>query len=925
MMRQYLEVKASHPDAILFFRLGDFYEMFFEDALKASEALQITLTSRAKGDDKVPMCGVPHHAARGYVAKLLERGFKVAICDQMEEPGKSHIVRREVTRVVTPGMVLDDQVLDPREAAYVGAVALADGGGGGMALLDASTGELRLGELPSDARIADELRRAGVRELLLGHRDNASARGEALVRSVGAPLAERADGDFERAGEKLLRRLRVASLDGFGVGDLPLGLAAAAAALAYLEETQRAAPVHVDRLSRLPTHDALLLDEATRANLELERTLAGGKRKGSLLGLLDRSVTGPGGRRLAEWLRWPLFDVTAIDARLDAVEDLVGSAVAREDLAGALRPVADLERLLSRLALGQGNGRDLRALATTLLALPKLEALLAGSSAALLRDVAAGLHGLEQLAAFLDSAVAEEPPPGLKEGGLIRRGYSEELDRIVALAEGGKGTIARLEAQERARTGIASLKVRYNKVFGYYLEVTKPNLHLVPEDYERRQTTVGGERFVTPALRELESQVLGAEERRVAPEEKPFAGLRAKVVEEGAPVRTAAAAAATADALLALARVAAERGYVRPEVDRSETLDILDGRHPVVEAMLPPDSGGFIPNDLRVGSSGAVSSRPLAPRSGERAGESGRPGRPVGPHPDPLPVEGEGIGIGIHHDAPGPSPVPGASESAQLLVITGPNMAGKSTVLRQTALIALLAQMGSFVPARRARVGLVDRIFTRVGATDDLARGRATFLVERTETAAILHNATRRSLVVLDEIGRGTSTFDGVSIAWAVAEHLHDRVGCRTLFATHYHELQDLARERARVRNLTVAVREIGEQVVFLRKLVQGGASRSYGIEVAKLAGLPAEVLTRAREILKNLETLEVDEGGHAALARRAGRRQHGTPVAQLGLFAAPADPKLEALRRELEALDVDGLRPLDALNLLAEWKKRIG
>ncbi len=872
MMRQYLEVKARYPEAILFFRLGDFYEMFFDDALKASEALQITLTARSKGDDKVPMCGVPYHAARGYVAKLLERGFKVAICDQVEEAGKAQLVRREVTRVVTPGMVLDDQVLDPREAAYVGAVALAPEGGGGLALLDASTGELKVGEVPTDERLADELRRAGVREILLGRSAASTPRGEALVREVGAPLAERDDADLERAGEKLRRRLRVASLDGFGVGDLARGLAAAAAALAYLEDTQRAAPVHVDRLSRLATDEVLLLDEATRSNLELERTLAGGKRKGSLLGLIDRSVTGPGGRRLVEWLRWPLLDPRAIGGRLDAVEELAGSAVLREDLAGALRPVADLERLLSRLALGQGNGRDLRALATTLHALPRLDALLAPARAPLLRGAAAGLGGLEELAALLDRAVADEPPTGLDEGGLIKRGHSAELDRIVALAEDGKGTMARLEAEERTRTGIGSLKVRYNKVFGYYLEVTKPNLHLVPSDYQRRQTTVGGERFVTPALKELEEQVLGAEERRCALEEQLFEELRGKVVAEGPRLRTAASAAATADALLALARVATERGYVRPEVDRSEALEIVDGRHPVVEAMLPADSGGFVPNDVRVASSG----------------------------------EGE----------KGP---------AQLLVITGPNMAGKSTVMRQAALIVLLAQMGSFVPARRARVGIVDRIFTRVGASDDLARGRSTFMVEMTETAAILHNATRRSLVVLDEIGRGTSTFDGVSIAWAVAEHLHDEVGCRTLFATHYHELQDLPRERPRVRNLTVAVREVGDQIVFLRQLVEGGASRSYGIEVAKLAGLPAEVLGRAREILKNLESLEVDEGGHAALARGTGRPRQAPAVAQLGLFAAAPDPELEAVRRELAALDVDALRPLDALNLVAGWKRRLG
>jgi DNA mismatch repair protein MutS len=658
------------------------------------------------------------------------------------------------------------------------------------------------------------------------------------------------------------------------VGDLTDGLAAAAAALHYVEETQRASAVHVDRMSRLGSESVLLLDDATRANLELERTLTGGKRKGTLLALLDRTVTAPGGRRLAEWLRWPLRDRAAIEARLDAVAELSGAAILREELAEALRPIADAERLLSRLALGQGNARDVRALANSLLALPALAELLerrpAGEASALLRDSAEGLRGLERLAASLDGAVAEEPPASHADGGIIRRGHSDELDELISLSEDAKSTIARLEAGERARTGIGSLKVRYNRVFGYYLEVTKPNLHLVPADYQRRQTTAGGERFVTPELKELEEKVLGAEERRLQLEERLFDALRAAVLAESARIRTAASSVATSDALLALARVATERGYVRPDVDTSEALEIVDGRHPVVEAMLPADSGGFVPNDLTVRSS---------------AGEGSVP---------------------------------------QLLVITGPNMAGKSTVLRQAALITLLAQMGSFVPARRARIGIVDRIFTRVGASDDLARGRSTFMVEMTEAASILHNATRRSLVVLDEIGRGTSTFDGVSIAWAVAEHIHDEIGCRTLFATHYHELQDLARERPRVQNLTVSVREVADQVVFLRKLVQGGASRSYGIEVAKLAGLPAPVLARAREILGNLEALEVDEAGHASLSRPGARKRETPATTQLGLFGSAPDPRLEALRRELEATDVDRLRPIEALQLVAEWQKRL-
>jgi DNA mismatch repair protein MutS len=694
---------------------------------------------------------------------------------------------------------------------------------------------------------------------------------------MGTTASRRPDADFERAGDRLRKHLGVASLDGFGVAGLPLGLAAAAAALAYLTETQRAAPRHVDRLSRLATEDALLLDEATRTNLELERTLSGGKKKGTLLAILDRTVTAPGARRLAEWLRYPLTELAVIGARLDAVAELEASAVLREDLAGALKPVADVERLLSRLVLGQGTGRDLRALAGALLALPALAELLAGRSAPLLREGSTRIRGLEELAALLDRAVAEEPPPGLKEGGLIRRGYAPELDEIVAIAEDGKGVIARLEAQERERTGIGSLKVRYNRVFGYYIEVTKANLHLVPKEYERRQTTVGGERFATAELKEFEEKVLTAEERRFGLEERLFEELRGKVVAEAARIRSAADAVATADVLLSLARVASERGYVRPVVDGSEVLEIDDGRHPVVEALLEGGPAAFVPNDLHVVS------------RGELRGQEGSP-----------------------------------DKTGCLMVVTGPNMAGKSTVMRQAALLTLLAQMGSFVPARRARVGIVDRIFTRVGASDDLARGRSTFMVEMTETSAILHNATRRSLVVLDEIGRGTSTFDGVSIAWAVAEHLHDAVGCRTLFATHYHELQDLARERPAVRNLTVAVREVGDQVVFLRKLVQGGASRSYGIEVAKLAGLPASVLARAREILKNLEAMEVDEGGHAALAR--GRRKKAAPVSQLGLFGVPpGDPAAEELAKALRALDLDALRPLDALNLLAGWKKKLG
>jgi DNA mismatch repair protein MutS len=874
MMRQYLELKERYPDTILFFRLGDFYEMFFEDAVAASKALQITLTARSKGDEKVPMCGVPYHAARGHVARLLAQGFKVAICDQVEEAGKGTLVKRDVTRVITPGTVFDDQTIEPGEAVCLAAVRLGEAGAG-LALLETTTGQLRCGDLDSEARLIDELRRAGARELLFP-RATSLERVQAVASGVGAPYVLRDDAEFERGEARLKRHLGVTSLDGFGVAGQPLGLGAAAAALAYLGETQRAPASHVDRISLLASDGVLLVDEATRTNLELERTLQGGKRKGTLLGQLDRTATAPGARLLAEWLRYPLAELEPITARLDAVEELFASAVARGDLAQALRPVADVERLVSRLTMRQGNARDLRALCGALLALPGLAGVLQACASPLLRQAAVGLAGLEPLAAELDAAVAEAPPPTLTEGGLIRRGHSAELDELITISEDGKGYIARLEARERERTGIGSLKVRYNKVFGYFIEVTKANLHAVPADYQRRQTTVGGERYVTEELKGFEEKVLTAEERRGGLEQRLFEALRLRVVAEGSRLRTAAQAVALADVLRALAEVAAEKGYCRPEVDRSETLELTDARHPVVEAMLPTDSGGFVPNDVAVSSSGEAAS----------------------------------------------------ARHGSLLIITGPNMSGKSTIMRQAALCTLLAQMGSFVPARRARVGLADRIFTRVGASDDLARGRSTFMVEMTETAAILHNATRRSLVVLDEIGRGTSTFDGVSLAWAVAEHLHDKLGCRTLFATHYHELQELARERPRVKNLSISVRDVGDQVVFLRKLVAGGASRSYGIEVARLAGLPAEVLARARQVLKNLEAMELDEAGHPQLAQQRPARGRGgapAPADQLGLFGVALDPALVALRDELQSLDMDALRPLDALNLLAGWKKRLG
>jgi DNA mismatch repair protein MutS len=871
MMRQYLEAKAAHPGCILFFRLGDFYEMFFEDAVKAAEILQIALTSRAKGPDKVPMCGVPFHAARRYVARLIDHGLRVALCDQVEEAGKSPLVRREVIRVITPGMVLDEDVLDTRANNFLAAVTFSDSGQSvGAALLDASTGEFLAFERPTVEDAAEVLDGAAVRELLVADGAVDSPPLQRLQSLLSRPAAvstqDPAAFDPARAGAYLKAHFQVASLQGYGVEDLPLARGAAGAALRYLKDTQKTAGAHVDRLAALPPGGTLILDESTRANLELTRSLRDGGRKGTLLGVLDSCATGMGARKLQRWILAPLCTLPEIHARLDAVEELHGSLALREGLLKTLRGIGDLERLCARLTLGAGNPRDLKALGRSLAVLPELSAQLGRCASALLAGLSAPLTALTDLSDLLDRAVVDEPPLALKEGGIIKPGFRPELDELCALSTSGKEVLLRIETREKERTGIGSLKVRFNKVFGYYIEVTRPNLDRVPADYIRKQTTAGAERFVTPELKEYEEKVLTAEEKRCALEYDLYEHLRGEVVKRAGAVRAAADCVATADALLSFAQVAADRAYCRPVVDDSDVLELKEARHPVVERVLQEDR--FVPNDVTLD-----------------------------------------------------------RQRSQILVITGPNMAGKSTVMRQTALCALMAQAGSFVPARSARVGLCDRIFTRVGASDNLARGQSTFMVEMTETANILHHATRKSLVVLDEIGRGTSTFDGLSIAWAVAEHLHDRTGARTLFATHYHELQDLARDKPRVRNCTIAVREQQGRVVFLRKLVEGGASRSYGIEVARLAGLPPEVLGRAREILLNLESGELDEAGKPRLSRSKSRK---VPESQLGLFGAPAQeaaPIPEAQRKVLQqllSLAVDTTTPLEALNLLYQWKRAV-
>ncbi len=863
MMQQYVDTKAQVGDAILFFRLGDFYEMFFDDALKAAAALHITLTSRAKGDERVPMCGVPYHSARRYIGRLIDQGFKVAICEQVEEAGGQALVKREVVRIVTAGTVLDENLLEPAQNNFLAALkapetpgASGAAGSWGAALLDASTGEfmaLAPGQL---SELAPELLRMNVSEVLVPQGTDVAPL-EPLLASFGKrPAVATLEPDVfhaSRARAYLLAHFQVQSLESFGLPDSSPSAGAAGAALRYLKDTQKSDGGHVDRLSLQPRGGYLVLDEATRSHLELLRSLKDGGRAGTLLSVLDRTVTPLGARKLASWLVAPLCNVPAITARLDAVEELVKRGAFRAELVDRLKAVQDLERLCARLSLKTGTPRDMRALGLSLAALPKIGELVGSASAGLLSLLEGPLRAepVVSLGATLCAAIADEPPVTVGEGGFIRQGFDRELDEYLALSTSGKTTLLELEARERERTGIASLKVRYNRVFGYYLEVTKANLHLVPKDWVRKQTMVGGERYVTEELKAYEEKVLSADEKRVALEQRLFEELRALVVTRASALRGAAAAVAALDALCSFAQVSSERGYCRPALDESDVLRLDDARHPVVELSL--DGGTFVPNDTRLDRS-----------------------------------------------------------ENQLLVITGPNMAGKSTVMRQVALAVVMAQAGCFVAAKKAHVGLCDRVFTRVGASDNLARGQSTFMVEMTETANILHHATAKSLVVLDEIGRGTSTFDGLSIAWAVAEHLHDAVGARTLFATHYHELTDLARERPRVKNCCIAVKDKGGKVTFLRKLVEGAASKSYGIEVARLAGLPPEVLVRARELLTNLEAQELDEVGHARLAKKP------KPDSQLGLFGAPpSDPVVDAVK----AFSVEGSTPLQALNAIAEWK----
>jgi DNA mismatch repair protein MutS len=869
-MRQYLDAKRQYKDAIVFFRMGDFYEMFYEDALVAARALELTLTSRSKdaGGNGIPMCGVPFHAADGYIARLVKKGFRVAICEQVEDPKKAKgLVRREVVRVVSPGTLTDTSYLEAREPAFLMAIAATGTRDAvfGAALVDLSTGEFSAAEYQGSAgfaALADEVAVLRPREIVVSNDQQPSIVEKIVALTRVEPAVTSADSwsfEPEAARRALLDQLKTHGLEGFGLEGRTAAVQAAGALVTYLRDTQKADLAHVRAIKYRTSGDSLVIDPITLKHLEVVIGSEGGA-QGSLLHEIDRTITSMGGRALRGWLLRPLCALERIRDRLDAVEEMAFRSTERGKFRDSLKNVHDLERLIGRIALGTAGPRELVSLRQSLDAVPRIRLLLDQCQAALITSLLAELDDLADVRNLIERTLIDEPPAIVREGGFTRDGVDPALDELKAISRSGRQVIAEMEEAERSRTGITSLKVRFNRVFGYYIEISKANLHLVPGDYLRKQTIAGGERFTTPALKEYEEKVLGADERILARELEIFEALRAGVAAEAARIQDTARALAALDVLAGLAETAAIANYTKPHLHDGDEYVVVDGRHPVVERF----TDSFVPNDIDLN---------------------------------------------------------GATR--QLVVLTGPNMGGKSTYLRQTALIPLMAQIGSFVPARQAKLPIVDRIFARVGASDNIARGQSTFMVEMQETANILHTATSRSLVVLDEIGRGTSTFDGLSIAWAVAEYLatNPRARPKTLFATHYHELTDLADALPGVVNAHVSAREWKDQIIFLRKIVSGRSDRSYGIQVARLAGLPPSVLTRAQEILAGLERDEASRGGRPTLSTAAG----GPSTAQLGLFATPLESGgtrgTDVLAR-LEAVDVDNTTPRQALELLAELKK---
>ncbi|MFZ5975541.1 MAG: DNA mismatch repair protein MutS [Bacillota bacterium] len=865
MMQQYMALKEKHADCILFFRLGDFYEMFFEDAKTASRELDIVLTGRDCGlPERAPMCGVPYHSVQGYINQLIEKGYKVAICEQLTDPAESKgIVERGVTRIITPGTVIESSMLTEGENNYLVSLCL-EGARAGIACVDVSTGFFEMGELElgeSNQSLLDELARYNPAEIIVdpnmllhfqGLNDlyNTHYLLTAMDAWVFAP---------DQARETLEKHFQVASLDGLGCAHLTLGVSAAAGLLTYLGQTQKNALTHINRIQIIRRNNTLLIDATARRNMELTRSLRDGSKKGTLLELLDKTRTAMGARLLRRWIEQPLQDVQAIDARLDAVDELVHDVALAQGLKDALSGIYDIERLASRVAYASVNARDLLALAQSLRALPVVAGVLHKASSSLLQTLLISLDELTDVVDLIDKAVQPDAPVSIRDGGIIRKGYDAQIDALRSAATNGKNWISELEAQEREATGIKNLKVGFNKVFGYYIEVTKSYYDKVPYRFVRKQTLANAERYITQELKEMEETILGAEDKLVRLEYNVFCSLREHIEKQIPRMQRSAQVIAQLDTLFSLAACALEYGYVRPELNEGLEIIIKEGRHPVVERMLKREM--FVPNDVALDT-----------------GDN------------------------------------------RMLIITGPNMSGKSTYMRQVALIVIMAHIGSFVPAKSARIGRVDRVFTRIGASDDLASGQSTFMVEMAEVASILNSATQRSLIILDEIGRGTSTFDGLSIAWAVLEYIcnADKLGARTLFSTHYHELTELESTLQGVKNYRVAVKEIGDEVVFLRRITRGGSDKSFGIHVAKISGIPEEVTARASEILSHLE--QVDMRQHALMDAAIAQTAGGSGFEQISLLGGAHIQ----VSRELSELDLTVMTPIEALNVLHAYQQRL-
>ncbi|MHC4713145.1 MAG: DNA mismatch repair protein MutS [Planctomycetota bacterium] len=858
MMEQYNRIKRQCGDAILFFRMGDFYEMFYDDAKTASRVLGLALTSRAKGENAVPMAGVPHHSASEYLRKLVDAGHNVAICEQVEDPTTAKgLVRREITRIVTAGTVTEENLLEDKKPNYLAAIAPGKGGWG-LAWADVSTGAFLVEELPA-AQLEDELFRLQPAECLVpeGFLKRETEPAERLESVLSGRFTPRTDYSFspDEAARLLEKHFGVSTLDGFGLSGLKAGIGAAGAVFEYLRETQKGALSHLLKIVRVEPEGRLILDRSAQASLELVRTQREGRTEGSLLWVLDRTLTPMGGRLLRDWVTAPLSDTAAINRRLDAVEQLVRDGQLRARLRERLSEVADLERIAARLSNETARPYELVLLAASAEALPAVRDTAGGLSCDLAAEIVDRIDILDDMRALVRSAIVDRPPSNPREGGLIRAGYDDELDRLRSISRDGRKWIAEYQAREIERTGIENLKVGYNRVFGYYIQVTNANRDKVPTDYIRKQTLKNAERYVTPELREYEAQVLSAQERSSQLEFEIFTDMRSRLGADAGRLQSVAAALAQLDVLASLAEVAEANRYTRPEVNDTREIAIEAGKHPVLDVVL---ADRFVPNDLSLG-----------------------------------------------------------LEGCDLAVVTGPNMAGKSTYIRQAALLVVMAQMGSFIPARRASIGAADRVFARVGASDELARGQSTFMVEMTETANILNNAGERSLVVLDEVGRGTSTFDGLSLAWSVCEQLAGSVRARTLFATHYHELTELALVLDNVKNFNVRVSEWEGHVTFHHEIVEGGTDKSYGIYVAKLAGVPAEVVERAKSILARLEAQSVDGEDRPSFVPR----EEGSREAQFGLFASHDTKILE----ELLGIDLENLTPVEALLRLRDLQQKVG